>query len=109
MITMISKKSKTKSLRKVFPKIKDLRKILNITFILLITYPIFASAALAETNLVLNPSFENGTTTPLNWIFVTQNANTPVWDTISYTGSKSVKISISGTINQISGYPKSDK
>ena len=92
---------------KVFPKIKDLRKILNITFILLITYPIFASAALAETNLVLNPSFENGTTTPLNWIFVTQNANTPVWDTISYTGSKSVKISISGTINRISGYPKS--
>jgi len=77
-------------------------------FILLIAYPIFTSSALADTNIVLNPSFESGKTIPLNWAFVAQNGNTPVWDTTSHNGSKSVKISVSGTTNRISGYPQSD-
>lgn len=61
-------------------------------------------------NLILNPSFENGITTPLNWNFITANGNTPTWDnTVSHTGTKSVKISIPGTTNVVSGYPESNK
>jgi Carbohydrate binding domain len=108
MITMISMKSRNKNLGKVFSKDKAFIKFSYLIFILLMTYPIFTSSALADTNLALNPSFESGKTIPLNWEFVTQNGNTPVWDTRSHTGSKSVKISVSGTTNRISGYPQSD-
>ncbi|MCX9081916.1 MAG: carbohydrate binding domain-containing protein [Candidatus Methanoperedens sp.] len=75
---------------------------------MLLTHPFFTSSALADTNIVLNPSFESGTTIPLNWAFVTQNGNTPVWSTGSHTGLRSIKIAVSGTTNRISGYPQSD-
>ena len=45
---------------------------------------------------------------PLNWAFVNQGANTPIWDSVSHSGSRSIKISIPGTTNVISGYPQSD-
>ena len=105
---MIRMKSTTRNLGKVFSKDKAFMKLSYLIFILLVTYPIFTSSALADTNLALNPSFESGNTIPFNWAFVTQNGNTPVWDTRSHTGSKSVKISVSGTTNRISGYPQSD-
>lgn len=54
-------------------------------------------------NLLQNPGFEE---VPLKWTLITQNGNTPIIDTTSHTGSKSVKISSSTTV--ISGYPKSD-
>lgn len=76
-------------------------------FSLLIMHSVLAMAH-SDSNLIANPSFESGKKIPLNWTFVTQNGNTPVWDNISYTGSKSVKISVSGTINRKSGYPRSD-
>lgn len=82
--------------------------ILQRKLILLIIISIQLSYSASALNLITNPGFENGTTIPLNWTFVTQNSNTPVWDTVSHTGTKSVKISISGTNNRISGYPKSD-
>ena len=43
---------------------------------LFLTYPVLA--AYPETNLLANPGFENGTTTPLNWTFVSTNENTPI-------------------------------
>ncbi len=71
--------------------------------------PIPAPAPIpAETNLVSNSGLENGIVTPVNWTFVMQNRNTPTWDNISYRGSRSVKISILGAKNAMSGYPQSD-
>jgi parallel beta-helix repeat protein len=56
-----------------------------------------------------NPGFEAGSATPLNWGFTTKNGNTPVLDsTIAHTGTKSVRISISGTTDTISGEVLSD-
>ncbi|MFU8767254.1 MAG: P-loop NTPase, partial [Candidatus Methanoperedens sp.] len=63
----------------------------------------------AYSNLVANPGFENGSTRPDNWKFATSNGNTPVWDTISHSGTRSIKISIPGTTQSNSGYPLSDK
>ena len=60
------------------------------------------------TNLVSNPGFESGSDTPLGWTFVTNNGNTPIWDGEAHDGLKSVKISIPGTIDVVSGFPKSD-
>ena len=60
-------------------------------------------------NLVINPGFENGTTSPLNWTFVNQGGNTPIWSNISHNGSKSVEINIPGNIDLISGYPESEQ
>jgi len=54
--------------------------------------------------MVANPGFENGTTAPLNWTFVNQGGNTPIWSDISHNGSKSVEINIPGNIDLISGY-----
>ncbi|PWB52284.1 MAG: hypothetical protein C3F06_08775 [Candidatus Methanoperedenaceae archaeon] len=62
-----------------------------------------------KTNLALNPGFENGTTAPMNWTFVRQDGNIPIWSNISHNGSKSVEIDIPGTIDHISGYPESDR
>ena len=45
---------------------------------------------------------------PSNWTFVNQGGNTPIWDSVSHSGSRSIKISIPGTTNVISGYPQSD-
>ncbi len=59
-------------------------------------------------NLVGNPSFERGISIPMKWTFVSQNGNTPIWDNVSHSGSKSVKISTNGTIDLISGFPRSD-
>jgi hypothetical protein len=74
---------------------------------LLLMYPILAIAD-SNTNLVVNPDFESGIITPLNWTFMSQNGNTPTWDNISYSSSKSIKISIPGTTDLKSGYPQSD-
>lgn len=63
----------------------------------------------STSNLLANPGFEIGTTSPLNWSFVTNNGSTPVWDAnVSHSGARSVKIQIPGTQDNISGYPKSD-
>lgn len=45
---------------------------------------------------------------PMNWMFVTNNGNAPIWDTISHTGTRSIKINNPGTTNSQSGYPQSD-
>ncbi len=71
--------------------------------------PTPATTASADTNLIANPGFETGTTTPVNWSFITHNGNTPAWDsTTAHNGTKSVKISISGTTDVISGEVWSD-
>lgn len=82
-------------------------------FSFLISFIISASPVLAFSkssgiNLVLNPGFENGTTTPFNWTLVEQGGNRPVWDGISHSGTRSIKISIPGTANIRSGYPQTD-
>jgi len=59
-------------------------------------------------NLLANPGFENGAAAPLNWSFITSNGNIPEWDTNSRSGARSIKVSIPGTSNNKSGYPKSD-
>jgi hypothetical protein len=59
-------------------------------------------------NLIANPGFEEGGSMPLNWSFVTNNGSTPVWDAISHSGARAIKISISGTEDNQSGYPKSE-
>ena len=93
-----------KSFRKM--NFKPFTKLAFLTFFIILSCPILASSA--DTNLVLNPGFESGTKTPLNWTFVNQGGNTPVWDSVSHSGSKSIKISIPGTTNITSGYPQSD-
>lgn len=45
---------------------------------------------------------------PVNWIFVTYKGNSPVWDSVYNSGLKSIKISVPGTTDGISGYPQSD-
>ena len=89
-------------------KFETVTKIAILASFLLLTFPILASSALADTNIVLNPGLESGTTIPLNWTFVSQGANTPIWDSVSHSGSRSIKISIPGTTNSISGYPQTD-
>ncbi|HWQ95865.1 MAG TPA: dockerin type I domain-containing protein, partial [Candidatus Methylomirabilis sp.] len=59
-------------------------------------------------NLLANPGFEKGNSKPLNWEFVTVGGNTPTWDKISHSGTRSIKISIQGTKAITSGYPQSD-
>ncbi len=59
-------------------------------------------------NLIANPGFEDGAGKPFNWSFVTTNGNTPLWDNISKSGARAIKISISGISDNKSGYPKSD-
>lgn len=63
---------------------------------------------LSGSNLLANPGFESGSPTPLNWTLLSQSGNSPILDDISHSGSKSVKISIPGTTNIISGQPQSD-
>jgi len=74
---------------------------------LFLIYPVFA--AYPDMNLVANPGFESGTTAPLNWTFVSQNGNTPIWSDVSHSGSKSVEINIPGTTDLQSGYPESNR
>ncbi|WP_218837918.1 hypothetical protein, partial [Candidatus Methanoperedens nitratireducens] len=91
-------------------KTPNLIKIAFIGFALLLIYtPLSSAAASDNTNIIANPGFETGTTTPVNWSFITHNENTPVWDaTTSHSGTQSVKISISGTSDVISGDVWSD-
>ena len=84
------------------------RKIAIPVFALLIINAALVSTVFAETNLVINSGFEKGTTVPFNWTFVTQNGNTPVWDSVSYSGLKSIKINIPGKTDLKSGYPESE-
>jgi parallel beta-helix repeat protein len=63
----------------------------------------------SASNLLANPGFESGTTTPLNWTLVTNNGSTPLWDAnVSHTGARSIKIQVTGTQDNKSGYPRSD-
>ena len=91
---------------KIVKTIAWIIKTLAISGLFLI-YPVLA--AYPDMNLVANPGFENGTTAPLNWTFVTTNENTPVWSNISHSGSKSIEINIPGTTDLQSGYPESDR
>jgi len=81
-------------------------QILGIIFFMLLVNIPLSSAGTA--NILLNPGFENGTAKPLNWNLVTVGSNTPIWDTISHTGARSIKVSVPGTSNFQSGYPQSD-
>lgn len=90
------------------PRTQIIRNFSFISFILFLTCSIAATSALADINLVINTGFEIGVTVPMNWTFIAQNGLIPVWDNVSYSGSKSVKISISGRRNKVSGYPRSD-
>ncbi len=89
-------------------KHKNVTKLAFLTSFLILICPILASSALADSNLILNPGLESGTTTPFNWTFVNEGGNTPTWDSESHSGSRSIKISIPGTTNKLSGYPQSD-
>ncbi len=108
MISSIIIQSIGMYLGKINFKPKRITKLAFLTSFLILTCPILASSVLADTNLVLNPDLESGTTTPLNWKFVDQGGNIPIWDSTSHSGLKSLKISIPGTTNMISGYPQSD-
>ncbi len=84
-------------------------RILTMIFILIIL-PIGAQSA-TDSNLVLNPGFELGSSTPLNWHFDSNNPDTLdtlTWDYESYTGLRSIKISIPGRTQTESGYVESD-
>lgn len=85
---------------------KRIRNVLVIIGLILI-FPNLAKAY-SESNLVVNPGFEIGTTIPLNWTLVSHNGNTPVWSNINHDGSKSIEIKIPGTTDLQSGYPVSD-
>lgn len=74
---------------------------------LLSLYPVPGSAS-PDTNLIANPGFEDGAAAPMNWKIVTNNGNTPIWDTLSHNGGKSIKISAPGPYDTISGQPQSD-
>ncbi|VVB55732.1 Uncharacterised protein [uncultured archaeon] len=103
---IMTKNSKTINSGTVY----DIRFCIKFTFltiILFLTSPI-VSSALAETNLVANPSFENGGIQLLNWTFVTDSGNIPFWDTVALSGTRSVRLQIGGTIDKISGYMNSD-
>ncbi len=54
-------------------------------------------------NLVANPGFENGSTTPTSWYLVRMNSNTPTWSTMHHNGNKSIRIYVLGSISKISG------
>ncbi len=90
-------------------KILNSIKLVFAALSLLLTYQVLASAATSYTNLIANPGFENGITYPYSWSLKTVGSNTPLWDnTVSHTGARSIKISISGTTNFQSGYPQSN-
>src|SRR5574337_1730058 len=92
MVTMIMmSKTKLKNSKEI-----DKVKPVAIAFSLLLVYPALAMTAAADTNLVANPGFEEGTIVPLNWTLVTNNGNTPIWDSVAHNDSKSIKISIPG-------------
>jgi len=62
-----------------------------------------------DPNLVANPSFEiSGSPIPSDWTLITYNGNSPVWDTVSHSGVRSIRVQVTGSIDQISGYPQSD-
>lgn len=68
----------------------------------------FREVVMNSGNLIPNPGFEDGKTAPINWSFVSVAGNTPVWDTVSHTGARSIKMSIWGTKDRRSGYPRSE-
>jgi hypothetical protein len=70
-----------------------IKLVLFITLPLPLIYPILSSASV-DTNIVANPSFENGDTTPLNWTFVTNNGNNPLWDTVAHSGERSIRVQV---------------
>ncbi len=83
-------------------------KALSIYVLLALLTAVPAGAQINSNNILANPGFEYGINLPMNWSFVTNNGNTPIWDTASHSGARSVKISIDGTSNSRSGYPRSD-
>jgi hypothetical protein len=78
-------------------------KVAFVASTLLLMNVSLVSIASAETNLVSNPGFEGGTTVPSSWTFETFNGNTPIWDSIAHSGSRSIKISVPGTTSIFSG------
>jgi uncharacterized repeat protein (TIGR01451 family) len=45
---------------------------------------------------------------PMKWMFIKDKENVPAWDSIYHSGLKSIKISVPGTSDGLSGYPQSD-
>lgn len=90
----------------------NVKKIGLIIFVVIILLSILLIYSLlpnfTPTNLVVNPGFESGSMKPVNWTFVTNDGNTPAWDNVSHSGTKSIKISMLGTTGRGSGYARSD-
>lgn len=89
-------------------KIITLIIFVNIIIFTFLIYPVLFSTPALNTNLIANPSFESGSMKPLNWTFVTNDGNTPIWDNVNHSGTKSIKISIMVTKGMESGYARSD-
>ncbi len=70
--------------------------------------PIPVPEPIPTTNLIKNPGFENGAEKPINWELVQYSNSIPEYTTESHSGSKAIKISLIGTIDMISGEPRSD-
>lgn len=91
------------------PKIINLIKyILIFIFICILFYSVLLLSSQSNTNLIANPSFENGIMKPLNWTFATKDGSYPVWDNLNHSGTKSIKISVLDKIEMESAYLKSD-
>lgn len=95
------------------PGLKRTIKALALIGILLaVTIPAFGfyqvDENLKSSNLIANPGFESGSTKPNNWTFARSNGSVPIWDTVSHSGTRSIKISIPGVTKLNSGYPLSD-
>lgn len=89
-------------------KINLIKAVVIILLSVLLIYLILLLPKLTDKNLVANPGFESGETTPLNWSFVSNNGNVPIWENTYYSGKKSIKIDIPGVVDKESGYTKSD-
>ena len=89
-----------------YSKIKAYIKIGSISLLILLTFSSMAQAAYA--NLIANPGFESGSPGPHNWQLLSNYGNTPVLDPGAHSGTRSVKIQITGTSNKVSGSAMSD-
>ena len=89
-------------------KVNLIKLVVIILLSILLIYSILLLPNLTDTNLVANPSFESGETHPLNWSFVSNDGNVPIWENTYYSDKKSIKINIPGVLDKESGYLKSD-
>ncbi|MCX9083187.1 MAG: hypothetical protein OIN87_00100, partial [Candidatus Methanoperedens sp.] len=87
---------------------KSINLLLFMIFTLILINSSLLVTATANVNIIVNPGFENGETTPLNWTLNDYGGNSPSWATDAHSGERSVMIQINGTSDIISGFPISD-